>query len=167
MKLGGALQPETASKYFLYVSFLNMVIAAAATAPVLVPQLGLPLKLQIWPGTWMFVAYFSFLITGVVGVLGWSLIYYMLPRLLGIQSVSRLLATVHLALFEIGVVGATSLMGLIPGYVGGTLIHDGIGQFVVTRVIEWAVIPIGVFITVAILSTLAGIFNVFFSSRRG
>ncbi len=141
-----------------------MVIAAAATAPVLVPQLGMPLKLQIWPGTWMFIAYFAFLIAGVLGVLGWALIYSMLPRLFGTHRVSKLLSALHLALFETGVVGATSLIGLVPGYVGGTLIHDGFGQFVVTRAIEWAVIPIGIFIAIAVLSTLAGIANVVISS---
>jgi len=136
------------------------MVATAATVPVLIPELGLPLKLQIWPGTWMFVAYFSFLIAGVVGSLAWSLIYYMIPRLFGRQKLSSPLSLFHLVALEVGVLGATALMGIFPGYIGGTLIHDGIGQFVVTRVIEWSVIPIGTLIFVALIATLTGILNV-------
>ncbi len=136
------------------------MVSTAATVPVLIPELGLPLKLQIWPGTWMFVAYFSFLIAGVVGYLAWSLIYYMIPRLFGRQKLSSPLSLFHLVALEVGVLGATALMGIFPGYIGGTLIHDGIGQFVVTRVIEWSVIPIGTLIFVALIATLTGILNV-------
>ena len=136
------------------------MVATAATVPVLIPELGLPLKLQIWPGTWMFVAYFSFLIAGVVGYLAWSLIYYMIPKLFGRQKLSGPLSLFHLVALEVGVLGATALMGIFPGYIGGTLIHDGIGQFVVTRVIEWSVIPIGTLIFVALIATLTGILNV-------
>jgi len=136
------------------------MVSTAATVPVLIPELGLPLKLQIWPGTWMFVAYFSFLIAGVVGSLAWSLIYYMIPRLFGRQKLSSPLSLFHLVALEVGVLGSTALMGIFPGYIGGTLIHDGIGQFVVTRVIEWSVIPIGTLIFVALIATLTGILNV-------
>ena len=139
------------------------MVATAATVPVLIPELGLPLKLQIWPGTWMFVAYFSFLIAGVVGSLAWSLIYYMIPRLFGRQKLSGPLSIFHLVALEVGVLGATALMGIFPGYIGGTLIHDGIGQFVVTRVIEWSVIPIGTLIFVALIATLTGILNLIVS----
>lgn len=108
----------------------------------------------------MFVAYFSFLIAGVVGYLAWSLIYYMIPRLFGRQKLSSPLSLFHLVALEVGVLGSTALMGIFPGYIGGTLIHDGIGQFVVTRVIEWSVIPIGTLIFVALIATLTGILNV-------
>ena len=148
------------------MGLVNMVVAAAATVPVLVPQLGLPLKLQIWPGTWMFIAYFSFLIAGVLGMMTWSLVYYMSSRLFKTKTLSRLLTLSHLGLFEIGVLGSCGLMGIFPGYVGGTLIHDGIGQFVVTRVIEWSVIPIGFLIFIALLATLTGVLNVSFLAEK-
>jgi len=157
-------RPETLSRYFLFVALFNMVVATAATVPVLIPQLGLPLKLQVWPGTWMFVAYFSFLIAGVVGFVVWSLIYYLIPKLFARQRLSRLLSFFHLAAFETGVFGATALMGIFPGYWGGTYIHDGFGQFVVTRIIEWSVIPIGIFIALALLGTLTGVLNIILSS---
>jgi len=76
------------------------------------------------------------------------------------QKVSRFLSLVHLTVFEASVVGATGLMGIFPGYIGGTLIHDGFGQFVVTRIIEWTVIPIGLMVFLALVATLTGILNV-------
>jgi hypothetical protein len=160
------LSPEKAASHFFVFGLINMVIAVAATIPVLIPELGLPLKLQVWPGTWMFVAYFSFLIAGVVGMMAWSYVYRMSGQFLGTLSVSKIVTYSHLALFETGVLGATGLMGLFPGYIGGTLIHDGIGQFVVTRQIEWAVIPIGFLIFVAAFATLTGVLNVVFLGER-
>ncbi len=160
VKIFGPLDPQVVSKYFFYVALLNIVIAVAVTVPVLVPEWGLPLKVAIWPGTWMLVAYFGFIGAGVLGVLAWSVIYYLLPRLVAKQKVSRFLSLVHLTVFEASVVGATGLMGIFPGYIGGTLIHDGFGQFVVTRIIEWTVIPIGLMVFLALVATLTGILNV-------
>ncbi len=160
VKIFGPLDPQVVSRYFFYLALLNIVIAVAVTVPVLVPEWGLPLKVAIWPGTWMLVAYFSFIGAGVLGVLAWSVIYYLLPGLLAKQRVSRFLSLVHLTLFEASVVGATGLIGIFPGYIGGTLIHDGFGQFVVTRIIEWTVIPIGIMIFLALVATLTGILNV-------
>lgn len=160
------IEAERASRYFFYLSFVNILIASAAATPVLVPELGLPLKLQIWPGTWMFIAFFTFLAAGVLGVLAWSYMYYMLPRLLGRTKVNNLLFMINIVLFEVSVVSATALMGIFPGYIGGTLIHDGFGQFVVTRTIEWTVIPIGLFIALAIISTLVGLMNILFFSYK-
>jgi hypothetical protein len=163
LRFSGLASPEVLSRYFIYVALFNMVVAVAATVPILVPQWGLPLKLQIWPGTWMFIAYFVFLIAGVVGFVTWSVIFYLMPRMLRKQRLSRSLSLLHLVVFEVGVLGATSLMGIFPGYWGGTYIHDGIGQFVVTRAIEWSVIPIGIFVALALIATLVGVLNVILS----
>jgi len=159
------IQADEASRHFFYMTLVNTLIAVIATAPVLDPQLGLPIKINHWPGTWMFVAYFSFLIAGVLGMLAWSVIYYMLPRLLGKSDVSGPLHLTQLVTFEISVTGATGLMGIFPGYVGGSLVQAGLGDFVVTRVIEWTVIPIGIFIAIALISTLTGLLNVMFARK--
>ena len=111
-----------------------MVVATVATVLGQIPQLALPLKLQIRPGTWTFIAYSSFLIAGVVGFVSWFLSYYLLPRLFGRQKLSRFLSFFHLVAFESGVFGATALMGIYPGYWGAD-IHAGFGQFVVTRIL--------------------------------
>ena len=157
------IHAETASRYFFYLTVVNILIAAAATAPVLDPHLGLPIKVSHWPGTWMFIAYFAFLIVGVLGMLAWAVIYYMLPRLFNKTKVNQTLFYGQLVLLEVSVVGATALIGIFPGYVGGTLIQQGFGDFIVTRVIEWTVVPIGIFILLAIVATLTGLANIIFS----
>jgi hypothetical protein len=156
------IEAETASRYFFYVTAVNILIAAFVTAPVLDPQLGIPIKINHWPGTWIFVAYFSFLIVGVLGMLAWAVMYYMLPRLFNKAVVNRSLLYAHLLVTEFSVVGATGLMGIFPGYVGGTLVQQGFGDIEVTRVVEWTVIPIGIFISLAVLATLAGLVNMIF-----
>jgi len=163
---GSTIDAETASRYFFYVTAVNILIASVVTAPVLDPQLGIPIKINHWPGTWIFVAYFSFLIVGVLGMLAWAAMYYMLPRLFKKSSVSRPLLLAHLLVTEVSVVGATGLMGIFPGYVGGTLVQQGFPDIEVTRGIEWTVIPIGVFISLAILATLIGLANMIFWKER-
>jgi hypothetical protein len=155
-----SIETMTAARYFFYATAINVVVAAIATAPVLDPQLGIPIKISHWPGTWIFVAYFSFLIVGVLGMLAWSVMYAMLPRLFDRSVVRRSLLYGQLLVTEVSVVGATGLMGIFPGYVGGTLIQQGFGEIEVTRVIEWTVIPIGIFISLAVLATLAGVANI-------
>ena len=95
--LFGQVPSEQVSRYFFKAGLINIVTAAIVTLPVLVPQLGLPLKLEVWPGTWMFIAYFVFLITGVVGSFIWCFIYYMLPKLYGKDTVSDFLHVVDLS----------------------------------------------------------------------
>jgi len=137
-----------------------MVIAVAVTLPVLVPQLGLPLKLEVWPGTWMFISYFVFLIAGVAGCFVWCLIYYMVPRLYRRDSVSEFLALSQLLTFEVALFALCAFMGIDAGYYGGTLYHNAFGPVVITQLIAWAVIPIGTLVVVTLLSTVTGVLNV-------
>jgi hypothetical protein len=165
--LFGRVPSEQIAKHFFKVGLLNIIIAVAVTLPVLVPQLGLPLKLEVWPGTWMFVSYFVFLIVGVMGCFMWCFIYYMLPRVFEKNTVSEFLALSQLVSFEVAVVGICALMGVDAGYYGGTLYHNGFGPVVVTQLIAWAVIPIGTLIVVALLSTVTGVFNVVTATKEG
>ncbi|MDA4117974.1 MAG: hypothetical protein OK455_06485 [Thaumarchaeota archaeon] len=158
---------EQVSRYFFKAGLINIVTAAVATLPVLVPQLGLPLKLEVWPGTWMFIAYFVFLITGVVGSFIWCFIYYMLPKLYGKDTVSDFLALAQLVSFEIAIYGIATFMGIEAGYYGGTLYHNGFGQVVITQIISWVVIPVGTLIVIALLSTITGIVNLITATTSG
>jgi len=158
--LFGQVPSELVAKHFFRVGLLNIVIAVVVTLPVLVPQLGLPLKLEVWPGTWMFISYFVFLTAGVMGCFLWCFIYYMLPRVYDRNTVSEFLALSQLVSFEVAVFGICALMGIDAGYYGGTLYHNGFGPVVVTQLIAWAVIPIGTLIVVALISTVTGIVNV-------
>ena len=69
----------------------------------------------------------------------------------------------QLLLYQIGVYGVAILMGLVPGYTGGTLAINGIGTFLITRVIEWTVVPIGLLVGLAIIATITGIVNIVYS----
>jgi heme/copper-type cytochrome/quinol oxidase subunit 1 len=163
VKLTGQLQADAAARYCIYVALGNMLIAAGSTIPMLIPELGLPLVIEQWPGTWMFIAYFILLICGVVGFVSWGVIYYLAPRIMGRRTVNKLLSLIHITFFEGSLLGVTAMMSLVAGFQGGNLLHDGFGQFIVTRTIEWVVIPIGSLIVVAILATLVGIFNLLLS----
>ncbi len=165
--LFGPVRSEQASRYFFKMGLFNIVVAVAATLPVLVPQLGLPLKMEVWPGTWMFISWFVFVIVGVVGCFLWCFIYYMLPRVYDRNTVSDFLALAQLTTFEGAVFGICAFMGIDAGYYGGHLYHNGFGQAVITQIIAWAVIPIGTLIVIALLSTITGIINVITATSEG
>jgi hypothetical protein len=165
--LFGYVPSEQVSKYFFKAGLVNMVMGVVATLPVIIPQLGLPLKLEVWPGTWMFIAYFVFLITGVVGTFIWCFVYYMLPKVYGKDTVSDFLALAQLITFEVAVYGIAAFMGIEAGYYGGTLYHNGFGPVIITQIIAWVVIPIGTLIVVGLLSTVTGIVNVMTATTNG
>src|SRR5579863_4221559 len=96
----GFIHSETAARYFFYVTLLNLSVAVIVTGLVLIPPLALPIKLTVWPGTWMFIAYFSFLIAGVMGSLAWALIYHLLPAMLRVNRVSKRMTLAQLLLYQ-------------------------------------------------------------------
>jgi hypothetical protein len=149
------------SRYFLFATILSFVAAVAFTVPVIVPEFTFPLELTLWPGTWMFEAYFAFLIVGVLGNLGWAGLFDLVKRNTGKEYGSRYLAFAHIALSNIGVYGATSFMFAV-GYLGGYGALVGYGRAVITQaIIGWMVVPIGVFIYLYILASVFGVVNLF------
>jgi hypothetical protein len=164
-KASNYISSETAARYFFIVMMMNLIVGALVTSLVLIPPLALPIKLTVWPGTWMFIAYFSFMIAGVLGSLTWTMIYYLLPRLFNLGQVDRRATIIQIVLTQIGIYGVATLMGLVPGYTGGTFAIAGFGTFLITRVIEWAVIPTGIFVGLAIFGTLTGVANIVLSMR--
>lgn len=159
------ISSESAARFFFVVMMMNLVVGALVTSLVLIPPLALPIKLTVWPGTWMFIAYFGFMIAGVLGSLTWTMVYYLLPRLFNLGQVDRRATIIQIVLTQIGIYGAVALMGLVPGYTGGTFAIAGFGTFLITRVIEWAVIPTGIFVGLAIFGTLTGVANIILSMR--
>ena len=155
-----SISMERLIKYFLYMTMVNAFAAVAFTAPVIIPELAFPLKLTIWPGTWMFVAYFVFLIVGVLGTLGWAVLLDLVRRTWGVERCDRFLAITSIVLIEVAVYAETSFMFTV-GYIGGTLTFaGGFGPAVVTYVIGPLVVPIGVSIFIYIIGTLLGLMNV-------
>jgi len=149
------------TRYFLYATILSFVAAVLFTVPVIVPEFTFPLELTLWPGTWMFQAYFAFLIVAVLGNLGWAGLLDLVKRNTGKEYGSRYLSFAHLALSNIGVYGATSFMFAV-GYLGGYGALVGYGRAAITQaIIGWMVVPIGVFIYLYILASLFGVANLF------
>jgi len=93
-----------------------------------------------WPGTWLLFAWIIFLSVGVAGTIGWAALYYFGGKLFNKNQVNSLLATAHMALFEIGVVGATSITAAV-GYVGGRFVLNGGSPIVAAQAIASQIIP--------------------------
>ncbi len=147
-------------RYFIYTTIFNAFAAVAFTTPVIIPELAFPLKLTVWPGTWMFIAYFVFLIVGVLGTLGWAVLLDLVRRTTGVETCDKFLATTSIVLIELAVYVQTTFM-FTAGYVGGTYAFAGqFGQAVITYIIGPLVIPIGVSIFIYMVGTLLGLMNV-------
>lgn len=146
-------------RYFLFATIISFAAAIAFTLPVIVPEYTFPLELTNWPGSWMFEAYFSFLIVGVLGNLGWATLLDMVRRNMGKDSSVRYLSFTHLVLSNVAVYGATGFMFAV-GYRGGAASLLGYGKAVITQaIIGWMVVPIGVFIYLYIIASVFGIAN--------
>ncbi len=147
------------TRYFLFAAIIAFVAAVAFTVPVIVPEFTFPLVLTVWPGSWMFEAYFAFLIVGVLGNLGFAALIDLVRRNTGKENSSRYLAFAHVALSNIGVYGATGFMFAV-GYIGGAGTLIGYGRAAITQaLIGWMVVPIGVFIYLYIMASLFGAAN--------
>jgi len=158
-----SIRIERLIRYFIYATVANAFAAVAFTAPVIIPELAFPLKLTIWPGTWMFIAYFVFLIVGVLGTLGWAVLLDLLRRTLGVESCDRFLAMTSFVLIEVAVYVEVGFM-FTAGYIGGSYeFASGFGQSVITYIIGPLVVPIGVSIFVYLIGTLLGLMNVVLS----
>jgi len=154
------------SRFFVYATIFNLIVAVAITTPVIVPEFTFPIILTVWPGTWMFIAYFAFLIVGVLGSLGWSVLLNVIEDRFHRNKVNRYMAEAHFALTYVGVYGATTLMFRI-GYVGGNAILSEVGKGVVTQgLIGWMVVPLGIFLYLYIIGTVLGIANVILTLAR-
>ena len=142
------------------LALVNLAVAVGITVPVLVPEFTFPLILTVWPGTWMFIAYFVFLIVAVLGSLGWAALFDLAKKYFGVTSVNRYMAEAQITLSMIGVYGMSSLMFAV-GYTGGYAVLLGFGKATVTQgIIGWMVVPIGVFTYLFLLGTVIGIANV-------
>ncbi|HUI00292.1 MAG TPA: hypothetical protein VLX56_01535 [Nitrososphaerales archaeon] len=147
-------------RYFIYATIINAFAAVAFTAPIIIPEFAFPLKLEVWPGTWMFISYFVFLIVGVLGTLAWAVLFDLLRRTTGVQSCDRFLATASLILTELAVYVEVTFM-FTAGYIGGTYAFaSGVGSSLITYIIGPLVIPIGVSIFIYLIGTLLGLMNV-------
>ncbi|MFB3043069.1 MAG: hypothetical protein ACE1ZC_02185 [Nitrososphaerales archaeon] len=158
------LNTERVAKYFIYLALANAVAAAIFTTPLLVPTFGLPLIVGVFPGTWMIIAYLSFLTVGVLGMLGWSLVYFLSSRLMGKDQTIKFLAISHLVIVELSVYGFAFTMSA-AGWIGGQALRQGLSVAAVGFLIEPLVLPTGAFVALVLVGQSVGVFNMFWTLR--
>ncbi|TLX99872.1 MAG: hypothetical protein E6K90_05435 [Thaumarchaeota archaeon] len=144
------MRVDSIARKFMLLAVFNGLLLIPFTAPILVPTLciatppgsfGCQASIEIvWPGTWMLVGFFVFIIVGVLGALAWSLVYYHQWTVLEKHEGRKTLLWLQLILFEVGVLGATSLMATI-GFVGGHVLATGGGIAVSAEAIRTLIIP--------------------------
>jgi hypothetical protein len=187
------LKSTDLAKRFLGLGVFNVILSVIFTAVVLDPYLCVSVSpgqfgchdnmVTSWPGTWLFIGYFTWLIVGVVGAFGWAGLYYFGDVLRGKSEVSTLFSRAHMILFEVGVLGATATMAAI-GYVGGGVIATGGGAAVAAEAIALNIFPPlsndpasifndmpviieATFISIALLSVFLGVLNYVNSKPSG
>lgn len=150
---------EAASRYFGRITLVNGVAAAIFVAPMLAPPLMLPILLTEWPGIYIVIAYGFFVIFGVVGMLGWSMMYRFTPAFFSRESVDRRSVLLQLALSEVGIYTVSTVL-FLAGFRGALLVHDGLIGPAVGRQMEFSDIPAAVSIFIIIVSVFLGAANV-------
>jgi hypothetical protein len=150
------VETRLASKYFLYASVFNSIAAVCFISPVLDPALKFPILITQWPGIYMVIGYSMFLVIGIVGMLGWSIVYHLSPTLLSKYVVDTRMTILHFALTEVGVY-ALSISMFIGGYAGATILYEGAGPAVVGAQMEIGVIPSAISIFTLMLSVIVGV----------
>lgn len=159
----GTLQAEVASKYFVWASVFNTSVAAVLVSPILIPTLEFPILITRWPGIYMVVAYFTFLVVGVLGSFAWSS-FLRLEQVVG-KRVYRPPFLFHFFALELGVYLIAIFM-FLGGYVGSSFNYQGFGDAIVGAGMEFAVIPSALGIFLVALANLVGVGNVLVSRSK-
>lgn len=170
--MGAGLKPRNpdvlravrAGSYMARLALANAVAAVCLVAPVIVPSFRLPILLTQWPGIYMVLAYFSFLVVGVLGFAGWSAMLIHLPETFGKDGVGCTGFLAQVLMTELGVY-ALAISMFLGGYVGSWLAYTGAGPVAVGAQMEFSVIPSAVSIYLVAAGTVVGVVNVLISGR--
>jgi len=144
------MRTEDLANEFLKLSVVNGFLGLVFTLPILAPMLciatppglfGCLSTMDIqWPGTWVLIAWFVWMIVAVLGSLFFGTTYYFMAKWWNKTKANNMLSTLHLVLFEIGTFGSCALMAAI-GYVGGSYLAHGGNSIVASAVIQQDIIP--------------------------
>ena len=162
--MSNLIETKVISKYFLVLSLINTIAAICFTLPILFPTSGLPLIIGAFPGTWLLVGYFVFLIVGVMGMLGWSIVYNSMSTMFDRQNTSKRLSIIQMVFIELSIYGVASTISFI-GWQGGQALRQGLSIASVGFLIEPYVLPTGVFVALVLLGQLVGVVNIFSTIR--
>lgn len=156
---------ETASNYFGRLALINSLAAAVFAAAMLDPVLELPILLTKWPGVYIVIAYAFFVIVGVLGMLGWSMMYRFMPSFFSRQSVDKRSVIVQIVLSEVGIYVVCSVL-FLAGFVGATLVEQAqVGSVFIGASMEFSDIPAAVSIFIIIVSVFLGAVNILTGKR--
>jgi len=148
---------------FLKIGVWNAVAGSAITAPVLIPRLAFPILLTQWGSEYILIGYFVFIFFGIIGPLCWSTAYYLTGELGGKKYFSKEVTYFHAATTLVSAYGASSLL-FLGGYIGTRAVYIGEPIIAAGALMESVEIPAGLFIGLAIISTLIGVANLKISS---
>lgn len=150
MGFSASIRTVDLAKRFLRIGTFNVVLSIIFTSVILDPFLCVSVNpgtfgchgdmVTSWPGTWLFIGYFTWLIVGVLGAFGWAALYYLGDLLRGKSEVNSLFAKLSVLMFEVGVLGTTATMAAV-GYVGGGVIATGGGAAVAAEAISLNIFP--------------------------
>ena len=188
--MGENSKAEAIASKFWMLGLLNGLLAVVFTIPIVVPSLciatppgefGCVASMETtWPGTWLLVAFFTWVSVGVLGAFAWSMVFSK-KAADGAEGNTALL-WLTIILFEVGVLGATAMMAAI-GYVGGNVVAHGGSPIASSTAIAENIIPPfssdptsvlndmppvveGALIGVAILANLLGFLGLFTTKKR-
>lgn len=159
------IDTEGVARFYFRLALVNTIAAALFAAPVLDPKLKFPILITQWPGIYVVVAYTSFVLVGVVGMLCWGVLFHLLPSMFDKASVRRFWLFAQVVVTEVGVY-ALAIFMFLGGYIGASLAYSGAGDFIVGAQMEVAVIPSALGIFLVMLGTMIGVANVLLA-RRG
>lgn len=158
------IETKLVSKYFFILALVNTFAAICFTLPILNPTSGLPLIIGVFPGTWLLVGYFVFLIVGILGMLGWSVVYSLMPSMFNKKDTSKKFSIIQIVFVELSIYGVATTISYI-GWQGGQALRQGLSIASVGFLIEPYVLPTGVFVALALVGQLIGIFNILTTIR--
>jgi hypothetical protein len=159
------LATERAVRYFFFLALLNAFFAVAITAPILLPRFEFPIILTEWPGIYIILAYSSFIVGGVLGMIAWASGYYLIWRIFGLSTTSKGLIAAQILLTQAGTYSLTIFM-YWGGFVGAHASHEGIAIFIIGQIMEFAVIPSALGIALILVGTTTGLLNILLMLRR-
>ncbi len=156
--LEGPISSERVVRYFAWVTLLNILLGVAFTLPTLHPALAIPIKLTLFPGIWMLVAYTIFLLVGILGFAGWTLGYHLLHRAFRRMSLPKWTIFSQLVLGEVGIVVFTVIL-FLGAYQSSTATYQGSSPVLAGLYAEWVVIPTGISLVLVLISNVIGAYN--------
>jgi hypothetical protein len=147
-----------ASRFYSRLAIFNGVMAGIFVIPVLDPAFEFPILITRWPGIYMVIAYFSFLIISVLGNAAWSSLLSNSAEEGAAQGLRKGSLMLQLVFTQIGSYGLAAFM-FFGGYVGASVDYSGFGPTIVGSQMEFAVVPSAVSIFLIVTGEWVGAAN--------